>query len=53
MPQRVDQAGQTVLRVIIVGQRVAEFVGPTRVRDRSDVARRVVGEGKVGLDQVA
>ena len=53
MHHRVGQAGQTVDRVISVGRGVAEFVGPTRVRDRSDVARRVVGEGKVGLDQVA
>ena len=41
MHHRVGQAGQTVHRVISVGRGVAEFVGPTRVCDRADVARRV------------
>ncbi|MEI7924426.1 MAG: hypothetical protein WCJ40_21160 [Planctomycetota bacterium] len=42
---------QPVGRVVSVGESRQRRAAHHRVRDRSNVARRVIGEGKVWLDQ--
>ncbi len=42
---------QPVGRIVVVGESRQRRDARESVRDRADVARRVLGEGEIGLDQ--